>query len=191
MLYAGLRLEPPMTAMSTHYPDPTLVEPIARHTLAVVVDNEPGVLARIAGLFSGRGYNIESLTVSETEHEKHLSRVTIVTAGTNAILQQIKSQLERLVPVHRVVDLTVQGSAIERELALVKVEGRGETRVEAMRLASAFGARTVDATLTSFVYELTGTTDEVERFINLMVAVGLVEVSRTGVAAMGRGTGGM
>ena len=176
-----------MNAMNTHYPDPTLVEPVNRHTLAVVVDNEPGVLARIAGLFSGRGYNIESLTVSETEHEKHLSRITIVTAGTNAILEQIKSQLERLVPVHRVVDLTVQGGAIERELALVKVQGKGDSRVEAMRLASAFGARTVDATLTSFVFELTGTTEEVERFINLMVVVGLVEVSRTGVAAMGRG----
>jgi acetolactate synthase-1/3 small subunit len=176
-----------MNAMNTHYPDPTLVEPVNRHTLAVVVDNEPGVLARIAGLFSGRGYNIESLTVSETEHEKHLSRITIVTAGTNAILQQIKSQLERLVPVHRVVDLTVQGGAIERELALVKVQGKGDSRVEAMRLASAFGARTVDATLSSFVFELTGTTEEVERFINLMVVVGLVEVSRTGVAAMGRG----
>jgi acetolactate synthase-1/3 small subunit len=180
-----------MNAMNTHYPDPTLVEPAARHTLAVVVDNEPGVLARIAGLFSGRGYNIESLTVSETEHEKHLSRVTIVTTGTNAILEQIKNQLQRLIPVHRVVDLTVQGNAIERELVLVKVQGKGESRVEAMRLASAFGARTVDATLSSFVYELTGTTEEVERFISLMVAVGLVEVSRTGVAAMGRGAEAM
>ena len=180
-----------MNAMNTHYPDPLRIETSARHTLAVIVDNEPGVLARIAGLFSGRGYNIESLTVSETEHEKHLSRVTIVTAGTNATLEQIKAQLERLVPVHRVVDLTVQGYAIERELALVKVEGKGDHRVEAMRLASAFGARTVDATLTSFVFELTGTTDEVERFIGLMIAVGLVEVSRTGVAAMGRGALGM
>lgn len=180
-----------MNAMNTHYPDPTLVEPVARHTLAVVVDNEPGVLARIAGLFSGRGYNIESLTVSETEHEKHLSRVTIVTAGTNAILEQIKNQLQRLIPVHRVVDLTVQGNAMERELVLVKVKGKGESRVEAMRLASAFGARTVDATLSSFVYELTGTTEEVERFISLMVAVGLVEVSRTGVAAMARGAEAM
>ena len=180
-----------MNAMNTHYPDPTLVEPVARHTLAVVVDNEPGVLARIAGLFSGRGYNIESLTVSETEHEKHLSRVTIVTAGTNAILEQIKNQLQRLIPVHRVVDLTVQGNAMERELVLVKVQGKGESRVEAMRLASAFGARTVDATLSSFVYELTGTTEEVERFISLMVAVGLVEVSRTGVAAMARGADAM
>jgi acetolactate synthase-1/3 small subunit len=173
--------------MNTHYPDPTLVEPVNRHTLAVIVDNEPGVLARIAGMFSGRGYNIESLTVSETEHAKHLSRITIVTTGTNAILEQIKSQLERLVPVHRVNDLTVQGDSVERELALVKVAGRGETRLEAMRLASAFGAKTVDATLTSFVFELTGTTDEVERFISLMVSVGLVEVSRTGVAALSRG----
>ncbi|HEY8380656.1 MAG TPA: acetolactate synthase small subunit [Microvirga sp.] len=180
-----------MTLMSTHYPDPTRVEPIARHTLAVVVDNEPGVLARIAGLFSGRGYNIESLTVTETEHEAHISRITIVTAGTASVIEQIKNQLERLVPVHRVVDLTLTGGAVERELCLVKVVGRGEHRVEAMRLASAFGARTLDATLTSFVYELTGTTDEVERFIALMTAVGLVEVSRTGIAAMARGAEGM
>lgn len=180
-----------MNAMNTHYPDPARLEAVTRHTLAVIVDNEPGVLARIAGLFSGRGYNIESLTVSETEHQKHLSRITIVTAGTGETLQQIKAQLERLVPVHRVVDLTVQGNAIERELALAKVNGRGELRVEAMRLASAFGARIVDATLESFVFELTGTTDEVERFIGLMMAVGLVEVSRTGVAAMSRGQEGM
>ncbi len=177
--------------MNTHYPNAAFMEASTRHTLAVIVDNEPGVLARIAGLFSGRGYNIESLTVSETEHERHVSRITIVTAGTNATLEQIKAQLERLVPVHRVVDLTVQGNAVERELALVKVEGRGELRLEAMRLASAFGARTIDATLTSFMFELTGTTDEVERFIGLMVAVGLVEVSRTGVAAMARGASAM
>ena len=176
---------------STHYPAATRVEPVNRHTLAVVVDNEPGVLARISGLFSGRGYNIESLTVSETEHEKHISRITIVTTGTNAVIEQIKSQLHRLVPVHRVVDLTLQGQAIERELVLVKVVGKGENRLEAMRLASAFGARTLDATLTSFVFELTGATEEVERFINTMTVVGLVEVSRTGVAAMSRGTEGM
>ena len=171
----------------THYPDPTRVETANRHTLAVVVDNEPGVLARIAGLFSGRGYNIESLTVSETEHEKHISRITIVTTGTNAVIEQIKNQLARLVPVHRVVDLTVQGDAIERELCLVKVVGHGDHRVEALRLASAFGARTLDATLSSFVFELTGATEDIERFIALMTAVGLVEVSRTGIAAMARG----
>jgi acetolactate synthase I/III small subunit len=176
---------------STHYPDPARVEPVNRHTLAVTVDNEPGVLARIAGLFSGRGYNIESLTVSETEHEKHISRITIVTTGTNTVIEQIKSQLQRLVPVHRVIDLTLQGQAIERELVLVKVVGKGENRLEAMRLASAFGARTLDATLTSFVFELTGATEEVERFIGTMTVVGLVEVSRTGVAAMSRGTEGM
>jgi acetolactate synthase-1/3 small subunit len=176
---------------STHYPDQTRVEPINRHTLAVIVDNEPGVLARIAGLFSGRGYNIESLTVSETEHQKHISRITIVTTGTNAVIEQIKSQLERLVPVHRVVDLTLQGEAMERELCLVKVKGQGDHRVEALRLASAFGARTLDATLTSFVFELTGATEDIERFISLMTAVGLVEVSRTGIAAMARGAEGM
>jgi acetolactate synthase I/III small subunit len=176
---------------STHYPGSARVEPVNRHTLAVIVDNEPGVLARIAGLFSGRGYNIESLTVSETEHQKHISRITIVTTGTNAVIEQIKSQLERLVPVHRVVDLTLQGEAMERELCLVKVAGKGEHRVEALRLAAAFGARTLDATLTSFVFALTGATEDIERFIALMAAVGLVEVSRTGIAAMGRGAEGM
>ncbi len=172
---------------SSHYPNAPIAQPIARHTLAVIVDNEPGVLARIAGLFSGRGYNIESLTVSETEHEKHLSRITVVTSGTAAVIDQIKAHLDRLVPVHRVVDLTLQGEALERELALVKVVGKGEHRVEAMRLAAAFGARTLDASLTSFVFELTCTTEEIERFIKLMTAVGLTEVSRTGIAAMSRG----
>lgn len=172
---------------TTHYPTAPTAQPIARHTLAVIVDNEPGVLARIAGLFSGRGYNIESLTVSETEHEKHLSRITVVTSGTANVIDQIKAHLDRLVPVHRVVDLTLQGEAIERELCLLKVVGKGDHRVEAMRLAAAFGARTLDATLTSFVFELTGATEEIERFIKLMTVVGLTEVSRTGIAAMSRG----
>ncbi len=145
------------------------------------------MLARIAGMFSARGYNIDSLTVSETEHEAHLSRLTIVTSGPERIIEQIKSQLDRLVPVHRVVDLTETGEALERELALVKVVGKADQRVEALRLAAAFGARTLDATLTSFVFELTGTTDEVERFIRLMTSVGLVEVCRTGIAAVSRG----
>ncbi|MFN3689178.1 acetolactate synthase small subunit [Salinarimonas sp.] len=177
--------------MQTHYPDQTKVEPVNRHTLAVIVDNEPGVLARIAGLFSGRGYNIESLTVSETQHARHISRITIVTAGTAPVIEQIKAQLERLVPVHRVDDLTVRGEALERELCLVKVVGSGDHRVEALRLAAAFGARTLDATLTSFVFELTGETTDVERFVNLMTGVGLVEVARTGVAAMSRGAQSM
>jgi acetolactate synthase-1/3 small subunit len=157
------------------------------HTLSVLVDNEPGVLARVVGLFSGRGYNIDSLTVSETEHERGLSRITIVTTGTPMVIEQIKNQLERLVPVHRVSDLTVLGEGIERELALVKVAGQGEGRVEALRLAQAFGARTVDATLESFVFEITGETKEIERFVALMASVGLVEVSRTGIAAITRG----
>jgi acetolactate synthase-1/3 small subunit len=166
---------------------PTFDQTVRRHTLAVIVDNEPGVLSRIAGLFSGRGYNIESLTVSETEHEKHLSRITIVTSGSEKIIEQIKSQLDRLVPVHRVVDLTLQGNAMERELALVKVVGKGEQRMEALRLAAAFGARTLDATVSSFVFELTGPSDEVERFIGVLAPCGVAEVSRTGIAAMGRG----
>ncbi|MGP9819009.1 acetolactate synthase small subunit [Salinarimonas sp. NSM] len=175
----------------THYPAAPVVEAVNRHTLAVIVDNEPGVLARIAGLFSGRGYNIESLTVSETHHETHVSRITIVTAGTAGVIEQIKAHLERLVPVHRVDDLTVRGEALERELCLVKVAGEGDHRVEALRLASAFGARTLDATLTSFVFELTGASEDIERFVKLMAGVGLVEVARTGVAAMSRGAEAM
>ncbi|WP_029029671.1 acetolactate synthase small subunit [Salinarimonas rosea] len=175
----------------THYPAAPVVEAVNRHTLAVIVDNEPGVLARIAGLFSGRGYNIESLTVSETHHETHVSRITIVTAGTAGVIEQIKAHLERLVPVHRVDDLTVRGEALERELCLVKVVGEGDHRVEALRLASAFGARTLDATLTSFVFELTGASEDIERFVKLMAGVGLVEVARTGVAAMSRGAEAM
>jgi acetolactate synthase-1/3 small subunit len=177
-----------MNAMNTHYPDPVRVEPVNRHTLAVVVDNEPGVLARISGMFSGRGYNIESLTVSETEEARHLSRITIVTTGTNAVIEQIKAQLDRLVPVHRVVDLTLQGNALEREICLVKVRGEGEHRSEALRLAAAFGAKTLDATLNSFVFELTGATEEIDRFVRLMSVIGLVEICRTGISAMGRGS---
>jgi acetolactate synthase I/III small subunit len=175
------------TATSSHYPSQTVKQATESHTLSILVDNEPGVLARVIGLYSGRGYNIDSLTVSETEHERHLSRITIVTSGTPAVIEQIKHQLERMVPVHRVVDLTVKGDALERELALVKVSGSGEKRVEALRLAQTFGADTIDATLTSFVFELTGEVREIERFIKLMNTVGLVEVSRTGIAAMARG----
>jgi acetolactate synthase-1/3 small subunit len=161
------------------------------HTLAVIVDNEPGVLARVIGLFSGRGYNIESLTVSETEHEAHVSRITIVTTGTPAVIEQIRHQLERMVPVHSVADLTVMGNAITRELAMVKVAGTGEKRVEALRLAEAFRARVIDAGTTSFIFEITGKSDKVDQFISLMVPLGLVEVARTGVAGISRGAEGM
>lgn len=174
--------------MKSHYSDAPVDSLPNRRTLSVLVDNEPGVLARIAGLFSGRGYNIESLTVSETEHEQHVSRITIVTNGTAMVIEQIKHQLDRLVPVHRVVDLTVSGDAVERELALLKVVGKGDQRSEALRIAAAFGARTLDATLDSFIFEMTGSSDDIERFIRVMAGLGLVEVSRTGIAAMGRGS---
>jgi len=167
------------------------VKTVEAHTLSIIVDNEPGVLARVIGLFSGRGYNIDSLTVSETEHEKHLSRITIVTTGTPPVIQQIKLQLGRLIPVHRVVDLTTSGSVLERELALVKVRGRGEPRVEALQIAEAFNARVMDATIESFVFEITGKGDKIDQFISLMVPLGLVEVSRTGVAAIARGAEAM
>ncbi len=162
-------------------------EIVSRHVLSILVDNEPGVLGRVVGLFSGRGYNIESLTVSETEHDKHVSRITIVTSGTPAIVDQIEAQLGRLVPVHRVVDLTNSGPSVERELALIKVAGKGEMRAEALRLAEAFRARVMDATIESFVFELTGKPDKLDQFIALMLPLGLVEVSRTGVAAISRG----
>jgi len=145
------------------------------------------VLARVIGLFSGRGYNIESLTVSETEHQAHLSLITIVTTGTPMVIEQIKNQLDRLVPVHRVMDMTLAGNSIERELAMVKVRGKGEHRVEALRLADAFRARVIDATPESFVFELTGKSDKIEQFIALMLPLGLTEVSRTGIAAIARG----
>ena len=161
------------------------------HTLSILVDNEPGVLARIAGLFSGRGYNIESLTVSETEHEKHLSRFTIVTTGTPMVLAQIKNQLERLVNVHRVIDLTVLGEPLERELALIKVAGKGDKRIEALRMAEIFRANVIDASTEHFVFEITGRTSKIEQFISIMTELGLVEVSRTGIAAIGRGAKAM
>jgi acetolactate synthase-1/3 small subunit len=161
------------------------------HTLSVVVDNEPGVLARVIGLFSGRGYNIDSLTVSETEHSKHLSRITIVTSGTPMVLAQIKNQLARLVPVHTVTDLTASGRPLERELALIKVAGTGTRRVEALRLADAFRATVIDATVDHFVFEVTGRTSKIEQFIAILTPLGLVEVCRTGIAAISRGAAGM
>ena len=158
------------------------------HTLSVLVDNEPGVLARVIGLFSGRGYNIESLTVSETEHARHLSRITIVTTGSPAVIVQIKHQLERMVPVHTVRDLTAEGHPLERELALIKVVGTGEKRVEALRLADAFRATVIDANIDHFVFEITGKTSKIEQFIAIMGPLGLAEVCRTGIAAVSRGT---
>jgi acetolactate synthase-1/3 small subunit len=155
--------------------------------MSVLVDNEAGVLARVIGLFSGRGYNIESLTVAEVDVAEHLSRITIVTSGTPMIIEQIKNQLRRLVPIHKVTDLTVEGPSLEREMALVKVQGAGEKRVESMRIADIFRAHVVDATIESFVFEMTGSTEKVNAFINLMQPLGLVDVSRTGVVAIARG----
>ncbi|TPG12642.1 acetolactate synthase small subunit [Sphingomonas oligophenolica] len=162
-------------------------QPAERHTLAVVVDNEPGILARIAGLFTARGYNIESLTVSEITEDKAVSRITIVTSASPPVMEQIIAQLERLIPVHTVTDLTVAGAHVERELALVKVAGTGDKRIEALRLAEVYRARVVDATTSSFVFEVTGGVDKIDKFLELMREVGLVEVARTGIAAIARG----
>jgi len=158
-----------------------------RHTLSVTVTNEPGILARIAGMFAGRGYNIESLTVAEVTEDESVSRITIVTSAAPATIEQIIAQLDRLPPVLRVHDLTAEGAHVERELALVKVKGTGDHRIEALRLAEVYRARVVDATISSFVFEVTGGTDKIDKFLELMREVGLVEVARTGVAAISRG----
>ncbi|MGH7029405.1 MAG: acetolactate synthase small subunit [Stellaceae bacterium] len=164
-----------------------MVAEIERHTIAVLVDNEPGILARVVGLFSGRGYNIESLTVAEVDRRNNLSRITIVTSGTRMIIEQIKAQLSRLVPVHQVHDLTDEGPFVEREMMLIKVAGKGESRIESLRLADIFRARVVDSTTDSFVFEMTGSTEKLNAFIGLMEPLGLVEISRTGAAAIARG----
>lgn len=161
---------------------------IFRHTISVLVDNEFGVLARVVGLFSGRGYNIESLTVAKVDENENLSRITIVTTGTKMVIEQIKAQLNRLVPVHKIADLTIDGPSVEREMALVKVVSKGEKRVEALRIADIFRARAVDTTEDSFVFEVTGVPDKVKAFIKLMDTLGMAEVCRTGVVAVHRGT---
>ena len=171
----------------SHYPSALKAQEVVSRTLSIIVDNEPGVLARVIGLFSGRGYNIDSLTVTETEHEKHISRITIITRGTPNVIEQIKHQLERLVPVHRVRDLTAEGASIERELALIKVSGKGDKRIEALRLAEIFRAKVIDTSIEHFVFEVTGKPSKIETFIQIMTELGLVEVSRTGIAAIGRG----
>jgi acetolactate synthase I/III small subunit len=160
---------------------------LRRHIISVLVENEPGVLARVIGLFSGRGYNIDSLTVAEVDAESRLSRITVVTSGTAMVIEQIKAQLDRLVPVLKVADLTQEGPHVARELALIKVVGTGDPRVEALRLADVFRARVVDATTESFVFEMTGAPDKIDAFIALMRPLGLAEIARTGVAAIARG----
>ena len=155
----------PQSQKQSHYPDPGIKQDVVSRTLSVLVDNEPGVLARVIGLFSGRGYNIDSLTVTETEHQKHVSRITIMTPRTPAVIEQIKHQLERMVPVHRVADLTLLGESLECELALIKVAGKGEKRIESLRLAEIYGAKVIDASTEHFVFQVTGASPEIERFI--------------------------
>ena len=184
---SALQIKKGATSHSAYNLRSTFSDVEERHTLAVIVDNEAGVLARVIGLFSGRGYNIESLAVAEIDHSGHLSRITIVTTGTPQVIEQIKAQLGRIVPVHKVNDLTVEGPSVERELALFKVEGSGEKRVEALRLADIFRANVVDSTLTSFVFEITGAPEKIDAFAELMRPLGLLEVARTGVAALSRG----
>ena len=162
-------------------------EATQRHTLAIMVDNEPGILARIAGLFTARGYNIESLTVSDVTADKAVSRITIVTSASDHVMEQMLAQLDRLIPVHSVTDLTALGPHVERELALVKVAGTGDHRIEALRLADVYRARVVDATTSSFVFEVTGGREKIDTFITLMREVGLIEVARTGIVAIARG----
>ncbi len=185
---SALRIKKGSSRKSAYDLRPAFDDVEERHTLAVIVDNEPGVLARVIGLFSGRGYNIESLTVAEVDHTGHRSRITIVTTGTPKVIEQIKAQLGRLIPVYEVHDLTVEGPAVERELGLFKVVSTGEKRVEALRLADIFRANVVDSTLESFIFEITGSPEKIDAFADLMRPLGLSEVARTGVAAIARGT---
>ncbi|MFK7881042.1 acetolactate synthase small subunit [Roseobacter sp.] len=182
-----LKIKKGATSHSAYNLRPTFSDVVERHTLAVLVENEPGVLARVIGLFSGRGYNIDSLTVAEVDHTGHLSRITIVTSGTPQVIEQIKAQLGRIVTVHEVHDLTVEGASVERELAMFKVVNTGDKRVEALRLADIFRARVVDSTLESFIFEITGAPDKIDAFAELMRPLGLTDVARTGVAALSRG----
>ena len=184
---SALKIKKGATSHSAYNLRPTFSDVEEKHTLAVLVDNEAGVLARVIGLFSGRGYNIDSLTVAEVDHTGHLSRITIVTSGTPQVINQIKAQLGRIVPVHEVHDLTVEGASVERELAMFKVAGAGDKRVEALRLADIFRASVVDSTLNSFIFEITGAPEKIDAFADLMRPLGLVEVARTGVAALSRG----
>ena len=184
---SALKLKKGSTSHSAYNLRPTFSDVVEKHTLAVLVENEPGVLARVIGLFSGRGYNIESLTVAEVDHQGHLSRITIVTTGTPQVIEQIKAQLGRIVSVHEVHDLTVEGPSVERELAMFKVSGKGDKRVEALRLADIFRANVVDSTLETFVFEITGAPEKIDAFADLMHPLGLTEVARTGVAALPRG----
>ncbi|WP_170759459.1 acetolactate synthase small subunit [Ruegeria lacuscaerulensis] len=184
---SALHIKKGSTRHSAYNLRPTFSDVQEQHTIAVLVENEPGVLARVIGLFSGRGYNIESLTVAEVDHTGHLSRITIVTTGTPQVIEQIKAQLGRIVTVHDVHDLTVEGPSVERELAIIKVVGAGDKRVEALRLADIFRANVVDSTLNSFIFEITGAPDKIDAFADLMRPLGLVEIARTGVAALLRG----
>jgi acetolactate synthase-1/3 small subunit len=184
---SALNIPQGSTAHSAYALRPALAEGEERRTLAVLVLNEAGVLARVIGLFSGRGYNIESLTVSEIDHMRRRSRITIVTSGAPAVLEQIKAQLSRMVPVIDVHDLTKEGPAVERELALVKVACTGEARVEALRVSQVFRAKVVDTSLSSFVFEITGAPEKIDAFVELMAPLGLVDLARTGVAAITRG----
>ncbi len=186
---SALNIKQGSTSHSAYNLRASWAESSERHTLAVIVANTPGVLARVIGLFAGRGYNIESLTVAEIDHEGHRSRITIVTSGTPQVIEQIKAQLGRIVAVYEVHDLTVEGRAVERELGLFKVEGTGDQRIESLRLAEIFRARVVDSTLNSFIFEMTGTPDKLDAFADLMRPLGLSNIARTGVAALLRGPG--
>ncbi|MEL0436432.1 acetolactate synthase small subunit [Phycobacter sp. K97] len=185
---SALHIKKGATKHSAYNLRPTFSDVQERHTLALLVENEPGVLARVIGLFSGRGYNIESLTVAEVDHTGHLSRITVVTTGTPQVIEQIKAQLGRIISVREVHDLTVEGPSVERELAILKVVSDGDKRVEALRLADIFRANVVDSTLESFVFEITGAPEKIDAFADLMRPLGLMEIARTGVAALLRGT---
>jgi len=164
---------------------------VSKCAIALLVDNESGVLGRVIGLFSARGYNLESVTVNEVDHEKGLSRITLITRGNDEVIALIMALLERLVPVHEVHNLTLDSPHIEREVGMIKVVNEDcEGRASAQKLADRFGARTIDSTPESFIFELSDTSEKIDKFIHLMEPHGIREICRTGVTAIARGTEG-
>ena len=160
-----------------------------RHTISVLVENEFGVLSRISGLFSGRGFNIESLSVAPTM-EEGISRMTLVTSGDDRVLEQINKQLNKLISTIKVIDFTGE-DFVERELALIKVNTESESRAEALRIVDIFRAKVVDVTAKSYTIEITGAPAKINALLELLRPMGIKEVVRSGPVVIGRGAKGV
>ena len=166
------------------YDSPNLVSAIKRHILTILVDNEPGVLARVIGMFSGRGYNIDSLNVAEVSNDQHLSRITIVTEGTSEVVNQIEKQLLRIVPVHSVTNLNQEGSAVEAEVALVFIDVKEDNRKKIYEICDFYRARKIENEHNSIIFEIAGASERINRFIIEIEEITKVEIVRSGPVAI-------